>query len=222
MKERITTAYPRSAVMSFGYICVKRERMSLARVLFFSLPLSFLFFPSIYQKVCFDGRVFSSFLFFSVYCFFSSFDELVSGGSYRLHIYIYDKLGHRVWGMPDLREIARWLVERNDVGRKRFDNAKKRTDHLFFIFKLILSVFRVSSRPPAATRSEIFLSMTKRRKKKSYALTFFSLSVLCLSSYYSCLCLLFIRLHVNRQRLIIHEKKGRMSSMERYSRKTMK
>lgn len=40
MKERITTAYPRSAVMSFGYICVKRERMSLARVLFFSLSPS--------------------------------------------------------------------------------------------------------------------------------------------------------------------------------------
>lgn len=60
MKERITTAYPRSAVMSFGYICVKRERMSLSRVLFSSLSLffSFLSFPSIYQKVCFDGRVF--------------------------------------------------------------------------------------------------------------------------------------------------------------------
>jgi hypothetical protein len=38
--------------------------------------------------------------------------------------------------MPDLQEIARWLDERNDVGRKRFDNAQNKTlDFLFFLRK---------------------------------------------------------------------------------------
>jgi hypothetical protein len=85
------------------HMCIEREKTHESLAFFF---LSFLFLsliPSIYQKVWFDGRIF--FFFFSSACVvFSSF-ELGSGGSYSLHIYINDNLGHRacVRGMPDRR-----------------------------------------------------------------------------------------------------------------------
>jgi hypothetical protein len=69
-RERVATAYPRSAVMSFGYICVKRERMSLSRVFF--LFLSFSFLPSSYPFLRSIKRFGSMVAFFFL---FSSFDS---------------------------------------------------------------------------------------------------------------------------------------------------
>jgi hypothetical protein len=66
-----------------------------------------------------------SFLFF----FFFSLRHNSNGGSYRLHTYTNENLKHHAfvyWDMPDLHEIARWLDERNDVGRKKFDNVKEK------------------------------------------------------------------------------------------------
>lgn len=125
-KEKAATTYPRSASDVF-WLHMRRKRG------LFLFSFSFFFF----LLFCAFANLSKGLVRVSYFFLFSSFElnTSVTAVAIVYHIYTNDNLGHHAfvcWDMPDLHEIARWLDDRNDVGRKRFDNAytkKKRENN---------------------------------------------------------------------------------------------